>query len=106
MSIFLEKYPLDNLKKFFFDIMVKHNDEYYFDINLYKKANFFDKIKPFVKSLKPYYKENKQFYIERTVKYKSFMTIIRQLCNSHNIIYSNKIKYSNNSYTIEYYFIL
>jgi len=31
-------------------------------------------------------------------------TVLRQICNFHEIAYTSKIKYAHSSYTIEYFF--
>ncbi len=104
--IFVERYPLDKLYDFFKENTVLQGENFFFDINLYKKGIFNENINKFVSSLEPYYKKQKKFYITRELTYKNFMTILRQLCRSHDIEYTNKIKYINNSYHIEYLFNL
>ena len=102
--IFIEKYPFDKLHDFFKDNATVQGDNYFFDINLYKKGVFNQNIPNFVNTLEPYYKNQKKFYVTRELTYKNFMTILRQICRSHNIEYTNRVKYINNSYQIEYLF--
>tara|TARA_Y100000287_G_C14161015_1_gene324723 strand:+ start:113 stop:460 length:348 start_codon:yes stop_codon:yes gene_type:complete len=102
--IFIEKVPLDNLYEFFKKNAILQGEKYFFDVNLYRKGIFNENITNFVNTIEPYYKHQKKFYITRELTYKNFMTILRQLCRSHNIEYTNKIKYINNSYQIEYLF--
>ena len=68
----------------------------------FKKGNFTCSIQKFYDELKKYYQNSKQFYLTRKNSYKNFLTIIRQLCNYHNIIYSNDIKYDKSCYEIVY----
>ena len=102
-KVFKKDYPYNRFVEFIDKISIKHKDYYFFDINLYKKARYNKIIDPFISSLGEYYKENKKHYILKTMDYKSFMTVIRQLCKRLNIRYENKMKYLHNSYHIEYY---
>jgi len=76
----------------------------YFVINkfLYKKTEYNSTILAFTTLLKDYYYASKKIYIERTMNYKNFLTIIRQLCNAHNINYESRLVYDKSSYEIEY----
>lgn len=69
---------------------------------LYKKAEYNNSITVFIESLKEYYYVSKRKYIERTMNYKNFLTIIRQLCNANNVNYTSKLVYDKSSYEIEY----
>ena len=79
--------------------------ETYYRINkfLYKKIEYNKNILLFTKSLKKYYHLSKLTYIERTMNYNFFLTILRQICNSHEIKYNSKLVYDKSSYEIEYY---
>jgi hypothetical protein len=41
--------------------------------------------------------------LDKPLNYKSFITIIRQICKFNNIQYQNFIKYEKSSYNIYYY---
>jgi len=69
----------------------------------YKKIDYNKTLSTFTELLKEYYYNSKKKYIERTMNYNYFLTIIRQLCNAHNIKYSSKLVYDKSSYEIEYY---
>lgn len=69
---------------------------------LYKKCEYNNTISPFMAILKDYYYNSKKKYVERNMSYNFFLTIIRQLCNSHNIKYETKLIYDKSSYEIEY----
>ena len=68
----------------------------------YKKGILTNVIEEFINEIKKYYKKSKMFYVTRKITYKNFLTIIRQLCNLHNIIYTNEIKYDKSTYEIKY----
>ena len=76
----------------------------YFAINkfLYKKTEYNSNILTFTTLLKEYYYASKKKYVERTMNYKNFLTVIRQLCNANNINYESKLVYDKSSYEIEY----
>lgn len=68
----------------------------------YKKGVFTGSIESFYKELAQYYQKSKMFYLTRKNSYKKFLTIIRQLCNWHNIMYTNEIIYEKSTYEINY----
>lgn len=69
---------------------------------LYKKTEYNQRLSTFINALKPHYHNSKRKYIDRNMTYNYFLTIIRQLCNSHNILYTTKLVYDKSSYEIEY----
>ena len=76
----------------------------YFLINkyLYNKCDCNQQLTNFITVLKTHYYGSKNKYIERAMTYKYFLTIIRQICNAHNILYSSKLLYNKSVYEIEY----
>jgi hypothetical protein len=69
----------------------------------YKKGQMNNYIDTFLLQLKDYYIKSKQQYLERTMNYKRFLTIIRQICKSQDIYIEIKIKYSKSTYEIIYF---
>jgi len=69
---------------------------------LFHKSEYNKNVLAFISLLKPYYHNSKRKYIERQINYKWFLTIIRQLCNSHHIKYTTKLVYNKSMYEIEY----
>ena len=76
---------------------------YIYNKSLYKKSVFRGLIKTFVNSLDVYYYQSKKNYITRQMNYIKFITIIRQLCNSIDVKYTNELVYNNSTYEIVYY---
>jgi hypothetical protein len=76
----------------------------YFHITtyLFHKMEYNQQLEGFIASLKPYYHNSKLKYIERQINYKGFLTIIRQLCKTHQIKYNTKLMYNKSTYEIEY----
>jgi hypothetical protein len=92
---------------FFYDFLMKICDEpknslYIFDINAYKKMIFYNYHIDFLKELTQYYQVSKRIYLEREPTYNSIATIFRQICKSHDIKITSKMKYCDSKYIIEY----
>lgn len=87
--------------------LCNHENNYFFiNDTIFKQNIFNNKISSILYELKDFYFDTKLKYIENGVKYKGFITIIRQLCKLWDIKYNNKIKYNKNKYDIEYYFYI
>jgi len=83
-----------------------HKDYYLFSKSSFKKARLEKAIDPFCLSLQPYYHVAKQFYVTRTMNYKNFITILRQLCKYHHIPLTSTIRYTQSTYEIIYSFYI
>ena len=104
-QIFKTKYPIDKFIDFLNKITNSkdNSDYYYIDNSNYKLAVYKNILKDFFKELEEYYHISKQFYIKRKITYHNFITIIRQICKSHDIVILNKIIYEKSSYRLVYY---
>lgn len=69
---------------------------------LFHKMEYNQQLEGFITFLKPYYRNSKRKYIDRHINYKGFLTIIRQMCNIHQIKYHTKLVYNKSTYEIEY----
>ena len=86
------------------DSMCLKNEKHYtLTIDSFKKGVFKDTIPQFIEICKPYYHLSKHRYLERKLTYKSFTTILRQICNANKITYTSQIKYDKSIYNIVYY---
>ena len=103
-KVFKKIYPYTKFIEFIDSIAIKNKNSYFLDINLYKKAVYNKKIQPFINDLEEYYRESKKMYIHKKITYKALITILRQICKSHDIEYDSNMKYINNTYHIEYIF--
>jgi hypothetical protein len=105
MTIFFTT-PIDNniivelLKK----NCVRINNYYVFDTISFRKGEYNESIKTFVEHCRLYYKPKYHYYLDRKLTAKSFLTILRQICNHNNIVFTNEIKYSNSTYETIYKF--
>ena len=70
--------------------------------NVYKKGVFNGKIAVVYEVCKPYYHISKRKYLDKKISYNSFITVIRQICNSNKITYTSQIKYEKSDYDIVY----
>lgn len=78
-------------------------NQYIFNKIAYKRMRFYKKEVEIIKLLKQHYYESKLFYLTRKITYKTFTTIIRQICKYANLKILSDIKYLKSSYIIEYY---
>lgn len=102
-QIFKTLVPKDTIWDFF-QINFDDKDTHFVVNNiLYKKMVYTNNIISFIETIKPYYYQSKKKYLERIMNYNYFLTIVRQLCNSYNILYSSRLRYDKSSYEIEYY---
>lgn len=91
-----------------FDDFVKENfnyeqDQYIYNILIFKKLIYNEKIPLFLKNLEEYYYKNKHFYLNRRpISYNTFNTILRQIMKKNKIDYEKKVKYINSKYSVEY----
>tara|TARA_Y100001935_G_scaffold148419_1_gene122527 strand:- start:1538 stop:1885 length:348 start_codon:yes stop_codon:yes gene_type:complete len=101
-QIFKESPPIKILFDFLDGVCEKQKNKYVFSKANFKKAQMEEKIIPFCEKLKEYYYKSKLFYINRTMNYKNFITIIRQLCKYHHIAFTSVMKYNKSKYEIIY----
>lgn len=102
-QIFKETVKKDILYDFL-NIVCEKTDKYFiFDNNAYKRANINDELQTFLNNVKEYYHKSKNFYIERKMTYSRFCTVLRQICNNNNIMFTTKVVYNKSKYNIPYY---
>ena len=77
------------------------------NINHFKRAQYGDKLKEFLKRIEPYYHNSKKKYVTRDpISYMNFITILRQISHMNGVFFDYKIKYTNSKHYIEYYFFI
>jgi hypothetical protein len=105
LQIFKEKLPNDLLIELLNQICIKteHNNYYVINNEAFKRGLYNNAIIVFIDKCKSYYHKSKLKYLERKLTYKTFVTIIRQICNANNITYTSQIRYQGSSYDIIYY---
>lgn len=99
---FKSNIPIELLWNFLQDNFIDKDTHFVINKFLYKKTEYNNNITLFIESLKEYYYISKRKYVDRTMTYKNFLTVIRQLCNANNISYTSKLVYDKSSYEIEY----
>ncbi len=94
-------------QKLLFDLLDKiclKTDKYYLiDMNAYRKMIFNEYNIEFCETLKDFYHYGKHFYLTRSMTYKSFTNIIRQICKNASIMHTSQMKYNESKYNIIYY---
>jgi len=83
-------------------VCIKTDKYYLVDMNAYRKLVYYNYYEPFSKLILNNYHLSKQFYITRKLTYNSFTNIIRQICKSNNIMFTNQLKYNESQYNIDY----
>lgn len=81
-------------------------NSYLLNKNVYKKLLMFHKLKPFLDKLDEHYYCSKKGYLRRSMHYKNFVTIIRQLCKYFGIKIVSSIKYGYSNYEMEYVILI
>tara|TARA_Y100000590_G_C15659150_1_gene991873 strand:+ start:190 stop:522 length:333 start_codon:yes stop_codon:yes gene_type:complete len=102
-QIFSISPPLSLLYNFLDEISIKKENQYIYNRYSFKKAQYENKIESFCNTIKDFYYDAKKIYTERKLTYKTFATIIRQICRYHNIPFKSKIKYNKSKHEMEYY---
>jgi len=105
-QIFKTVPPISLLVNLFEIICIKEGSAFILTNDGFKKGVFHNLIQPFLTSCMEHYHISKRFYLERKIAYNSFLTVIRQFCNLHNIPFSSQIKYDKSSYNIVYKIIV
>jgi len=102
-QIFKSAIPNADLFQLLHNICSKTEKYYVVNNPAYKRGIFNGEIVKFMDLCKPFYHNSKRHYLERKLNYKSFVTVLRQICKCNNIPYTSKIMYDKSSYDIVYY---
>jgi hypothetical protein len=102
-QIFKKPVPNELLFELLDSICLKNEKHYLFNSDSFKKGVYKEIIQKFISECTEYYYTSKRKYLERKLTFKSFTTILRQICNFNKISYTSKIKYDKSNYSIEYY---
>ena len=101
-QIFCRKFDVTILHNLLEQISYNNNGWYLIDHNAYKKIIFYNLHIDFFESLKEYYHKSKHYYLEREFNYKTFTTILRQVCKFNSIQINSNVRYINSKYINEY----
>ena len=102
-QIFKSLVPIDILFELLEKICMKDEKYYLLSKSSYKAAEYHNLIVDFCSKITKHYHTSKRHYVDRKMNYNKFVTIIRQICCLHNILYTSKIVYNKSSYDILYY---
>ena len=82
-----------------------NQDKYVLNNASFKKGMLdeYKYITTFFETIQNCYYLSKQRYVTNKITYKSFTTVLRQICKCHNMPYSSEINYVKSSYEIIYY---
>lgn len=102
MKIFKNKIPINILYGLLNKVELSEKNQYIIDKPFFKKLSPF--LKDFLEECKNYYFESQKKYITKTpFIYKSFLTVVRQICNNNDVPFYYKIKFLHSNYEIIYY---
>lgn len=101
-QLFCKPMDMHELRAFLDKITHATNGSYLIGYHAFKKLVFHELHTEFRDLLRPYYHKSKQYYIERDLSYKSFITIIRQVCKYNGIQITSRVRYVESNYTNEY----
>jgi len=101
-KLFKEVIPKDSLFGLLDKICVKNSKYYVFNNESFKKGLYTEDIQKFIDFCVPFYHVSKRKYLERNLNYSHFITILRQICKSNEILYTSEIKYYSSTYDIIY----
>ena len=102
-SLFRNNIPLSILFSLLDKICPRDENFYMVDKNVFSKMIYYGYEKEFLEGIKPYYHVSKQYFLENQITYNRFVTLIRQICNYHNLFYYNDKRYDHSEYTICYF---
>lgn len=102
-QIFKNQIPKSMLFDLLDKICLKNEKHYTLNSNSFKKGVYNEDIQKFLQVSKSFYHISKRKYLEKKLTYKSFTTVLRQICNNNNITYTSQIKYDKSTYDILYY---
>jgi len=105
-QIFRKPYEKGKLQKILEQICSKNKKYFLLNKDSYKRAQLLKLLSPFMEDLIKYYHVSKQFYVSRIIKYTHFVTIIRQICRSNNILWLSTINYDKSKYNMSYFIYL
>jgi hypothetical protein len=101
-QLFCKPIDIQELRLFLNKISYEINGGYLIGYHAYKKLVFHDLQTEFCELFKPYYHKSKQYYIDRKINYKSFTTVMRQICKYNSIKLTSRVRYIESNYTNEY----
>jgi len=101
-QIFRNIIPISKLFDLLDKICMKMDTHYIYNVESYKRGILLNYIQDFLEECKPFYFDSKKKYVERKLNYNNFTTIVRQICKTNNVKYTNEIKYDKSSYSIVY----
>lgn len=98
-KIFKANVPLEILYRVIHLYCVKKTDHYIIDEIFYRQLKFHTDIyQEWIDQICEYYHDSKRFYAERDITYNNLITMIRQICKTHRIMFSKKKCYRNCTY--------
>lgn len=102
-QIFKENLPNEILFNLLKKICPINKNYYIINKVSFRTLEYHNYMNDFIEELLPFYYNSKKFYLNRKQTYNTFLTIVRQICNSNNIKYTSNMFYDKSKYEIIYY---
>ena len=102
-QLFRKQVPIQILLDLLDKVCLKTDKYYLIDANAFRVLLYNNYHKDFCKTMLEYYHSSKAYYVSREFTYKSFVSVIRQICKSNNIMYRSEMKYEKSQYNIDYF---
>lgn len=104
MKIFKKTMPIGILFLLFDTLIPNKDNKYILDKTFFKKCQINNLITPFLEECSEYYIQSQKKYLtKKPFLYKSFITVVRQICNANKIPFYYKIMYFHSDYEIVYF---
>jgi hypothetical protein len=105
MSLQIFKRPIttEGLFNLLDTIGTKKDNFYIISNDVYKRGLLLGEIAAFFEKCRPHYFLSKQKYLDKKLTYRSFLTVVRQICNYNKTKYTSQIMYDKSQYQIVYY---
>jgi hypothetical protein len=84
-------------------ICLKTEKHYIVNIIAYRKMMFLKLHLPFLNAIVSKYQVSKRFYVTRKLTFRSFITIVKQLCHHNHITTHSNVQYFESEYIINYF---
>ena len=102
-NLFSYPFPLADLWDFLDSICPYHEDYYLLDSNGFRTMVFKNLHVAFLANLKEHYYPCQQFYFKQEFTFRSFTTLLRQLCNYYDIPYKITKQYNHSALVLRYF---
>lgn len=92
-QVFCKQVTFDLIEPLLKKICIPVEKGYVVDETAFSRLLFYGLEKDFIETMRPYYYNSKLYYIERKLTFKSFSTIVRQICKASGTLVISSVQY-------------